>query len=66
MAVFGAMTATCAASVMNAPAEAALAPAGDTKTTTGTFAPIIRCTISLMELSSPPGVSSSMITAVAS
>ena len=57
------MTATWAASVMKVPAEAAQAPLGDTNTITGTSALRIAPTMSLVELRSPPGVSSSMTSA---
>ncbi len=42
---------------MNTPAEAALAPGGLTQTITGTLAFKILWTISLIDMSSPPGVS---------
>ncbi len=51
--------------VINTPAEAALAPPGDTYTITGTSLAVILLTIDLMEVSSPPGVSSSMTRASA-
>ncbi|MPM73739.1 hypothetical protein SDC9_120721 [bioreactor metagenome] len=50
---------------MKAPAEAALAPLGETHTTTGTFDSSIAVVIPLMELTSPPGVSSRKTTSVA-
>ena len=56
----GAIAAIWAARVMNTPADAALLPLGETKTITGTSLPIISFTIFLMEVSSPPGVSSSI------
>ena len=56
--VLGAIAAMCDAIVMKVPAEAARAPAGLTKTTTGTSAARKRCTISSVEVISPPGVSS--------
>src|SRR5438094_758937 len=62
-AVAGAIAATCAASVMKTPAEAARAPVGATKMMTGTSAPNIRWTIARMDRSSPPGVSSWMTSA---
>src|SRR2546428_457371 len=63
MLVAGAIAATCAASVMKTPAEAARAPVGATKMMTGTSAPNIRWTIARMDRSSPPGVSSWMTSA---
>jgi hypothetical protein len=60
MLVPGAMAATCPARVMKVPAEAAQAPRGATYTTTGTRALRIAWMMSLVEESSPPGVSSSM------
>ena len=56
--VLGAIAAMWPAIVMNVPAEAARAPAGLTNTTTGTCAARKRCTISSVEVISPPGVSS--------
>jgi hypothetical protein len=53
------MAATWAEKVMMAPAEAARAPAGVTYTTTGTRAFRNAWLIWRIELSSPPGVSSS-------
>ncbi len=50
---------------MKTPAEAALAPLGETKTTTGTSLAIMSLTMFLIEVSRPPGVSSSMIMASA-
>ena len=58
MWVPGAITATSAASAMMKPAEAARAPDGPTKTTTGVRAAIIRDTIVRVESSRPPGVRS--------
>ena len=52
--------ATLAASVTNTPAEAAYAPAGETKTTTGNGAASKACTMSRVVESKPPGVSSVM------
>ena len=54
----GAIAATCAAYVMNTPADAALEPAGATYTIIGTSEERIAFTISLMDKSRPPGVSS--------
>src|SRR5205085_5749684 len=65
MLVPGAITATSAASVMYIPADAARAPEGETNTTTGTFAAIVRWMMSRIEVSRPPGVSMVMISAVA-
>ena len=62
MFVWGAIAATSAASVMNSPADAARAPFGDTYTTTGIGAAMMSLTISRIESSSPPGVSSRKIT----
>ena len=50
---------------MNMPADAALAPDGATYTITGTGAARIALTILSAELSSPPGVSSSITNALA-
>ena len=58
MLVPGAMTAKLAAAVMNVPAEPARAPRGETYTATGTWASRSSPTISRVELSKPPGVSS--------
>jgi len=58
MLVPGAMAAIWEAKVMKTPAEAALAPLGETYTTTGTWLFIIALTIWRIDLSSPPGVSS--------
>ena len=60
MCVPGAITATSAASTMMNPAEAARAPDGPTKTTTGARAAIMRDTIVRVESSRPPGVRSSI------
>ena len=60
MLVAGAMAATCPASVMKTPAEAARAPVGATYTTTGTSALRIRCAMLRIDFSSPPGVSRRM------
>src|SRR5438046_10551460 len=65
MFVPGAITAMSAASVMYIPAEAARAPEGETKITTGTGAPSIFLMMSRMEVSRPPGVSSAMIRVLA-
>jgi hypothetical protein len=54
MFVAGAMAATCAASVMKAPADAARAPVGDTYTITGSGALSISRTIDRIERSRPP------------
>jgi hypothetical protein len=61
--VAGAIAATCAAIVMNTPADAARAPVGATYTMTGISALRMVCTIDRMERSSPPGVSSWMMRA---
>ena len=61
----GAIAATFAASVMKVPAEAALAPDGATYTITGNGAARIALTIFSAEFSSPPGVSSSITSALA-
>ncbi len=66
MRVLGAIAATCADIVMNVPADAACPPAGDTYTITGTSDDWIRLTMSCIELTRPPGVSSLMTTARAS
>jgi len=63
MLVAGAIAAMWAASVMKTPAEAARAPVGATKMITGTSAFNIRWTIARMDRSSPPGVSSWMMSA---
>src|SRR5207247_5796501 len=63
MLVAGAIAAMWAASVMKTPAEAARAPVGATKMITGTSAFNIRWTITRMDRSSPPGVSSWMMSA---
>ena len=65
MAVFGAMAATCPDIVMNTPAEAALAPEGETNTTIGISALTISWIMSRMAVSRPPGVSNSMMQATA-
>ena len=49
---------------MYIPAEAARAPDGDTKITTGSGAPSIFLMMSRIEVSRPPGVSMAMISAV--
>jgi hypothetical protein len=59
----GCMAATSAASVMNTPAEPALAPAGPTQTRMGTSLASIFWTISRVASRWPPGVSSTMATA---
>ncbi len=59
----GAMAAMSAASRMKKPADAARAPAGPTKTITGTFDVISFSTMERVESSSPPGVVISMTTA---
>jgi len=61
----GAIAATWPDSVMNVPAEAAQAPRGDTYTTTGSSAFRIAVTMSLVDVTSPPGVSSSITRAAA-
>jgi len=53
----GDITAYFAASVRKTPAEAALAPAGETKTMVSFSERRISCTMFLVESSSPPGVS---------
>ena len=63
MLVPGAITAMLLASVMNVPALAAKPPAGATHTMTGIVASSSEPTMSFVEKRSPPGVSSSMITA---
>src|SRR5437764_3108931 len=65
MFVPGAIAAMSAASVMYMPAEAARAPDGETKTTTGTGAASTFLMMLRMEVSSPPGVSMAMMSAVA-
>ena len=60
MLVPGAITAKLAAAATKVPAEAALAPAGDTYTATGTCASRSRSTISRVESTRPPGVSKRM------
>ena len=62
MVVPGAMTAKWAAAVMKVPADAARAPAGPTNTATGTSESRIPSTISRVDSSRPPGVSSWMTT----
>ena len=57
MLVPGDMAATWADRAMNAPAEAAREPGGETYTTTGTSALKMRLTIRRMATSRPPGVS---------
>ena len=59
------MAATSAASAMMKPADAARAPEGPTKTTTGVRAAIIRDTIVRVDSRSPPGVRSTSTTTVA-
>ena len=61
MLVPGAMAATSAAMVIITPAEAARAPLGDTKTTTGTLLASMFWTIKRIDSANPPGVSSSMM-----
>ena len=65
MLVAGAIAATCAAMVMNTPAEAARAPVGATYTTTGTSEARMLCTIERIDRSRPPGVLSWRISACA-
>ncbi len=60
MLVPGDMTAICAASTMNAPAEAARPPGG-IHTATGIFDDSIDCTTPRIASTSPPGVSSRKI-----
>ncbi len=57
MLVPGAITAMSEASVMYSPADAARAPEGETKITTGTGAPRIFLMMPRIDVSSPPGVS---------
>src|SRR6202045_500907 len=64
MFVPGAITAMSAASVMYIPADAARAPEGETKMTTGTRAPNIFLMMSRIDVSRPPGVSIWMIKAL--
>ena len=59
----GAMTSRSAASEIQTPAEAARAPFGETYTITGTGETSSSCTIFRIELSSPPGVSSTITAA---
>ena len=56
MWVPGAIAATSAAIVIRKPAEAARAPLGATKTTTGVSAEIMRDVIDRVDSTSPPGV----------
>ena len=65
MFVPGAMAATCAESRMKVPADAARAPAGETKAITGTSAFKIAWVIWRIDESRPPGVSIVSRTAVA-
>ena len=58
MEVPGAIAATSAAIVRMKPADAARAPEGAMKTTTGVVARSIRVTIARVESTSPPGVRS--------
>jgi len=58
MLVPGAIAATCPAMVMKVPAEPAQAPCGATYTSTGTRALSIAWITSLVDSTSPPGVSS--------
>ena len=60
MFVPGAMAAMSALRVRRAPAEAALAPGGYTKTATGTGEDMTSCIIFLTDVTSPPGVSRMM------
>ena len=55
MFVCGAIASTSAAWPITAPAESALDPAGETYTSTGTFAASIPLTIERIEDESPPG-----------
>src|SRR3990167_1814801 len=61
MLVPGVIAAIWAAMVINAPADAALEPLGETYTTIGILEAIISFIIILIDVSSPPGVSSCMI-----
>ncbi len=63
MVVPGAIAATLPAMVTKTPAEVAPAPLGATYTMTGSGGAKSSLTIDLVESSSPPGVSSSMISA---
>jgi len=65
MFVPGAMAATWAARVMNAPALAARLPLGATNTITGTRAASCSLMMSRMDVSRPPGVSSMITRATA-
>jgi hypothetical protein len=56
MLVPGAISAMFEASVMNVPALAANPPAGATQTMIGTFASSSVPTMSLVDVSAPPGV----------
>lgn len=58
----GAIAATWAACRIKAPAEAALAPLGETQTATGTEDSRMAPVMALMELTKPPGVSNLKIT----
>ena len=55
--VRGAIAVICATAAINVPAEAALAPVGDTKTTTGIPELEMISTIFLVDSKRPPGVS---------
>ena len=65
MLVAGAITATWPARVMKTPAEVADAPRGETNTITGSRAFWMSLTMSSVELTRPPGVSSSITIASA-
>ena len=58
MLLEGAIAATCAARVRKTPAEPARAPGGPTQKMIGTLAESSACTMSRVEESRPPGVSS--------
>jgi len=62
----GAITATSAEMRMKNPAEAARAPPGVTKTTTGTAEVVMALVMSRVVSTNPPGVSSSITTSTAS
>ena len=64
MFVSGAIASRSAACEIHTPADAARAPAGDTYTITGILSESSFCTILRIESSSPPGVSSTITTAL--
>jgi hypothetical protein len=59
MVVCGLMAATCAAATRKTPADVARAPFGPTHSSTGIRAPRMELTMARMEVTRPPGVSSS-------